>query len=89
MSNLFNLSEHPAITEALREAAKKLIEETTKAGYVNPKAVCVGLCGCQFQNSFFLFRAGAIIQSFFSAVENFFQKDLVCIVIVFTFALQN
>lgn len=51
-------------------------------------AVCVGLCGCQFQNSFFLFRAGAIIKSFFSAVENFFQKDLVCIVIGFTFALQ-
>jgi len=62
----------------------------TTAGIANTMlAVCVGLCGCQFQNSFFLFRAGAIIQSFFSAVENFFQKDLVCIVIVFTFALQN
>jgi hypothetical protein len=40
MSNLFNLSEHPAITEALNEAAKKLIEETAKAGYVNPELDC-------------------------------------------------
>ena len=35
-----------------------------------------------------IFCAGAIIQSFFLAVENFFKKDLVCKVIVFTFALQ-
>lgn len=40
MSNLFNLSEHPAITEALNEAAIKLIQETKKAGYVNPKLDC-------------------------------------------------
>ena len=51
-------------------------------------AVCGGLCVSQFQNSFFLFRAGAIIQSFFSASVKYFQKDLVCNVIVFTFAIH-
>jgi len=50
-------------------------------------AVCVGLCGCPFRFLLFYFLCGAIIQSFF-VVENFFKKDLVYKVIVFTFALQ-
>lgn len=40
MSNLFNLGEHPEIMDTLNEAAKKLIEQTEKAGYVNPKIDC-------------------------------------------------
>ena len=40
MGNLYNLGEHPEIMGALNEAAKKLIEETEKAGYVNPDLEC-------------------------------------------------
>lgn len=40
MSNLFNLGEHPEIMETLNDAAKKLIEQTEKAGYINPELEC-------------------------------------------------
>lgn len=40
MGNLFNLGDHPGIMEALTQSAKTLIEETEKAGYVNPVLDC-------------------------------------------------
>ncbi len=36
MSNLFDLSEYPEITDTLQKAAIELIEQTEKAGFVNP-----------------------------------------------------
>ena len=49
---------------------------------------CLSPCYVSVKIFLFIFCAGAIIQSFFSSIEKYFQKDLVCIVIVFTFALQ-
>jgi DNA topoisomerase VI subunit B len=40
MSNLFNLSEYPALTDTINESVKNLIDETEKAGYINPQIEC-------------------------------------------------
>lgn len=38
--NNFNLHEHPAVVDILGAAAKKLIEECDKSGYINPEFNC-------------------------------------------------